>query len=266
MDTRQSQAERQQAELDAAKETIMEQRKIIEEGENQRAELMEKLQILMERVELIDARQREAPGPTQPPRDNNRRFTTSAPPQIPIFDGKKTHEDARSFLEKMQLSEGEHSDSELATRMRLHLSGEAESWFRDLPAATKASFQLLAPAFETRFLNPDNHWIIDKEIRSRRQQDTESVDDYLTDLTRLWQQTDRTAAVKLQDFLGGLRMDIDAGVRKDNLKDLESAIRAARHAERLQQVTARIAIRQQDPTANQVAALQTSTLDDLMAC
>jgi hypothetical protein len=165
--------------------------------------------------------------------------TTSRPQQqfgdgvrIATFSGL-SHENARSWLEKLQIQLDGMSDHQAAKRFRLHLDGPAEDWFRDLDMEVQQSFAELCDAFKAKYIEcKEDFWIIQETINSLRQQNHESVDRYLQSLQYYWSKIGRSDDNKLTDFVRGLCTDIRLDVQRNGCTTLEEAVTRAKRAER----------------------------------
>ena len=156
--------------------------------------------------------------------------------RIPNFTGHNT-DNARGWIEKMELTAVEMQDDEAARQFRLKLDGPAEDWYRDLRPEVRRSFQALIRAFRAKYIcNAEDFWVVNDSIRSRKQQHLESVDQYLTDLQYYWSKVNRNARDKLTDFVSGLSPLIKVEVLRENCQDIDNAIRIAKRAEQFERI------------------------------
>ena len=107
---------------------------------------------------------------------------TPAPRNSSLWMGRIPNftDNARGWLEKMELTAMDMPDEEAARQFRLKLDGPAEDWYRDLPLDIRRSFQALTRAFRAKYVcNAEDFWLVNEKLRSRKQQSFESVEHYL---------------------------------------------------------------------------------------
>ena len=110
--------------------------------------------------------------------------------------------------------------------------GNAALWVKSLPDAIKNDYDQLKSAFERRYETSEMlKYKSAKEIFTRRQGPTETVDDYYSHLSRLGRQIEADPKMLQYAMLNGLRPGIATYVTQQQPADMEALLKAARVAE-----------------------------------
>jgi hypothetical protein len=208
--------------------------------------------------DLLDANAQSAPTATDRS-DRSRPFHDQ--PKIPNFSGR-SHENARSWMEKLELILEQEDDSSAAKQFRLRLDGPAEDWVRDLDKEVKESFSKLREAFTGKYITcGSDFWMVHETIKNKRQGECESVDQYLTSLQYYWAKVERSERDRLTDFVGGLLTDLRVEVIRCDCTILEEAIKTAVRAEQIRAIQAK----DRPPSVNSVTDLVAVMREELRA-
>ena len=143
----------------------------------------------------------------------------------------------------------------------LYLRGIAGSWFITLDETVKEDLSTLKQAFKERFASGPHKWILSQQLGTRKQRPRESLDDYVTEITRHCKRLGLSDATAVRYFIEGLQSDLQVYVALQQPKTLQEAESFARMKHTINQ-------RQglsdsHNYTMNQVAALLTRISDKL---
>ncbi|KAJ7371367.1 hypothetical protein OS493_025829 [Desmophyllum pertusum] len=104
--------------------------------------------------------------------------------------------------------------NQAAIQLALHLSGPAESFYYNLSTIVQASYEALKDALRERFSPAHRHLRLRQALSTRRQEPTESLENFLADLNEKFSCLDLRDEDKLSYLIQGLRPDLQADVLK----------------------------------------------------
>ena len=139
-------------------------------------------------------------------------------------------EDARSFIEKFLAHADLYkwSEDKKLQDFRKAISDLAEIWYRVLPTATKSSWDSLLTAFNKKFRNEKDKWILEGTLHTRQQLPGESVELFTGKMRKPFCKLDKSKSDKLTLFVHGLRPELRSFVLGKNPKTVDEAESAAR--------------------------------------
>lgn len=110
----------------------------------------------------------------------------------------------------------------------LYLRGIAHAWFITLRDDTKGTLTALFDEFRARFASGPQDWILSQQLSARKHAQGESIDDYITDITRLCKRLKLSDAETVRYFIEGLQGDLQAYVSLGRPKTFQEAESLAR--------------------------------------
>ena len=111
----------------------------------------------------------------------------------------------------------------------LYLKDIAHTWYLTLSAPDKGDLGRLKDAFRKRFVLGPHSWILNQQLAQRKQKPDESLDTYVTDITRLCRRLEIGDKDAMRYFIDGLHDDeLKNYVLLQQPKTLLEAERAAR--------------------------------------
>ena len=111
----------------------------------------------------------------------------------------------------------------------LYLKDIAHTWYLTLSAPDKGDLGRLKDAFRKRFVLGPHSWILNQQLAQRKQKPNESLDTYVTDITRLCRRLEIGDKDAMRYFIDGLHDDeLKNYVLLQQPKTLLEAERAAR--------------------------------------
>lgn len=145
------------------------------------------------------------------------------------FSGHSS-EDSRSFIEKF-IAQSELSKWDLDRKLRafrLALTDIAEIWYRELRPEIRGDWESLLKAYNDRFRNEDDKWILEGALHTRQQLPGENVESYSSAMRRLFSKLNKSDCERLSLYVHGLRPELKSFVMGKNPKTVEEADSAAR--------------------------------------
>ena len=140
----------------------------------------------------------------------NRGQNTSLKP-LP-FSGFQ-REDSTLWLSKFQsfCDFNGWEDKRCRDAFRLLLNGPAEVWYNGLTVAERDGWETVKTKFTDRF-SAKNNWVLEQELVDRKQMQDETVESYVIDMQRRFQQLTKNKEERLSVFVRNLHTDIRAFV------------------------------------------------------
>ena len=152
----------------------------------------------------------------------------------PTFDGTRpdtARRWLRNFNRYADLAGIEENDR--CTLMGLMLTGSAEKWFDNLPAAARNNYEQLTNNFNQQFVNVETTRMQRQmQALTRIQQSGETVDEYFVDVCNKLDEHNFDPDFKLTLIINGLRSDIKGLViQHQPFNDVNDLLNKARHIE-----------------------------------
>jgi hypothetical protein len=152
----------------------------------------------------------------------------------PTFSGK-ANEDADSFLNAFEryirYREIKDADKKL-NLLAVLLTDAAGDWFESLPDSSKTSYDNLRAAFASRYQSTDTiKFKCAAEIFTRKQGETQSVDDYVTQMCKLAKLCSADENILKFAIINGLKPYISVQVTQAKPATIDKILEVARLAE-----------------------------------
>ena len=126
------------------------------------------------------------------------------------FSNKEITLSAAEFISKFDSYKriNKWDDNEAALNFHLFLTDGPANWYTTLANDVKEDYNLLKDSFLTNFDSDKNSFYNTLSMFSRQQKPNESVDTYLTDLYKLFSNTDFSDTHKQIIFIKGLKPNL----------------------------------------------------------
>lgn len=152
----------------------------------------------------------------------------------PSFDGSRPDTARRWILNFNRYADlAGIAQNDRCTLLGLMLSGSAEKWFDNLPAAVRNDFEQLTAQFNQQFVNVETTRM-QRQLQAiqRTQQSGETVDEYFVDFCSKIEEHNFDPAFKQTLIINGLRSDIKGLViQHQPFNDVNELLNKARHIE-----------------------------------
>ena len=115
--------------------------------------------------------------------------------------------------------------------LSLRLKGNAAIWLSTLPNGKKDTYDHLKTALLENFQGNDMKWVNESKLSGRLQSETESLDDYFSDVFTLCHKLGKSEEEKLTHFICGLKPNLRAFVISKEPDTVDKAVHFARLAQ-----------------------------------
>ena len=144
--------------------------------------------------------------------------------KMPSFGGN-SDEDVNSFISKYnRIAEVQNWSESRKTRMLpFCFKDHAEAWFDSSPESEQKNFSELTEALRQKFDSRSTKYRLRQELNERKQGNSESVADFVTDVRRICRRIKLTDSEAVNYFVQGLRSDLREFVMLKEPQSLEQA-------------------------------------------
>ena len=143
------------------------------------------------------------------------------------------NEDLDVFLSRFELNAKlrDFAPNKIHLALSLRLTGNAAIWLATLDESTKATYEGLKSALIDNFQGKNQKWVNETKLASRTQRESESLDDYFSDISSLSHKLQKSDQERLTHFIRGLQPPLKAFVISKEPDSLSRALHYARLAQ-----------------------------------
>ena len=172
---------------------------------------------------VINGDEAPEPQPGAVPNPGHARYHLPSPQK---FDGT---ENVRHWLNDFEAycTLARIAPGDKAILLYYHLTGLAQSWVRNQPAATRDNYDNLKEALLNKFDTEHLRWKRRHQVHARKQLPTEPVSSYIQNMRELFSNLNQTEEEQIQVFTDNLRDDLRKFVYSKTVHSLDEAEEAA---------------------------------------
>lgn len=149
------------------------------------------------------------------------------------FSGMSSEYNPRNWLDRYVIygDLNNWDDERKCQALRLFLSGPAEIWYTELPEDRLGDWGFIQEQFIAQFVDSNPKWLLEQKLFMRKQEDSESVENYISDMRVQAARLGKSPDEKLTYFVRGLRPEIRSYVIGQSPANLAEAEQKARIGE-----------------------------------